>query len=221
VKRLVFLLLLAFPNVWAQTARPKLIDGVISYTSQDGQQKTIQIEKKCSDLWVSPDESVIAFIAIDRETASQNDQEPSIEKSTVYIARRDNHFMPIRLSEESVFIAGRQWQIFRNPRVATDRKTAFFEIPYTETTSRVVVATTSSKTYRVIGDASTYCVVWGGTHSGQVILQRREILNDPSTGVLYRCYLRSQSGAETRIGDDCSNFDQFIGRWFQPQSSCH
>ncbi len=38
-------------------------DGVIRYTAADGQRTVINVGKKCADLWVSPDESVIAFIA--------------------------------------------------------------------------------------------------------------------------------------------------------------
>jgi hypothetical protein len=42
-----------------------LDNGVIHYTAADGQRKAINVGTKCADLWVAPDESVIAFVAIE------------------------------------------------------------------------------------------------------------------------------------------------------------
>lgn len=201
----------------AQPMPPKLSNGVITYTTSTGKQGFINVGRKCADLWVSPDQSVIAFIAIDKESGHSPDNRPVIEKSTIYIARQSDHFAPIRVRLRPIVINGRLWEVVRNPRISPDHRTMFFEIPYTITTSKVMSVAQPSTAYKTIGDATAYCVNWGGKRSGDLLLQRRHFSDDPSTGVVYRCYLRNQSGMETKIADECSNFQEFANRWSREQ----
>jgi hypothetical protein len=72
---------------------------VVTYTAEDGRKKTIQVGMKCVDLWVAPDESVIAFVAVERERPPQTQEmEPLIEESSIYIARRSDHFRPVHVN---------------------------------------------------------------------------------------------------------------------------
>jgi len=46
-----------------EAVRPTLSNGVVTYVAEDGHRHQIQVGKKCADLWVAPDESILAFIA--------------------------------------------------------------------------------------------------------------------------------------------------------------
>jgi hypothetical protein len=69
-----------------------------------------------------------------------------------------------------------------------------------------------ARSYGALDDATDYCVVWGGDHSGELILLARhdpEPADDPAPGVGYPCYVRSQSGSRTKLADECfAGFDE-------------
>jgi hypothetical protein len=78
-----------------------LDNGVIRYTAADGQRKSINVGKKCADLWVAPDESVIAFIAIEKDLGpdpAAPEVAPYITESSIYIARKSGGFAPVRVN---------------------------------------------------------------------------------------------------------------------------
>jgi hypothetical protein len=193
---------------------------VISYVEEDGQRQQISIGKPCSDLWVSPDEHAIAFIAIERsEPPTPAERGPFIEESSVYIAWQSSHFKPVLLNLKSVFIDGNPWTVFRNPSLSPDLQTVYFMVPYTMTTWKLMRRALTGGTPSAVGDAMAYCVIWGGDHSGDLltIVRQDATPGHPATGVTYPCYLSGRSGDQTMIADglsqDCWAFDDFSARW--------
>ena len=178
-----------------QTSRPTLLNGVISYNAEDGQRRMIHVGRKCADLWVAPDESVITFIAIDKvRPATGSETEPFIEESSIYIARRSDDFKPDHLVA-SVPIDGRVWKVVRQPSLSPDLKTVYFSVPFTMTSWKLLSTSLRARSYTTIGNADSYCVVWGGEHSGALLM---EIRRESNSGVRYPCYLRSKSGTLTK-----------------------
>ncbi len=211
---------------WGEGLRPTLSKGVVTY-EENGRRKEIQVGKKCSDLWVSPDESIVAFIAIEKsKPATAQEIEPFIEESNIYIARKSDHFKPVHLAVK-VEINGRTWKVAREPKLAPDRETVYFFVPNTMTTSKLMSTTLLAGSYKALADATDYCVVWGGDHSGELILLARRdpepTAADPAPGVSYPCYVRSQSGSRTKLVDDCfADFNQVASRWSgEHGATCH
>ena len=200
--------------------RPKLSHGTISYTSENGRRETIALEKQCSDLWVSPDEQVMAFITVDKaEPPNALEREPFIEASSIYIAEKSDHFKPVRIGFESVSINNQVWGIFRRPSVSPDLRTIYFQVPYTMTAWRLMSYSLTTHSFATIRDVTAYCVIWGGSSSGDLLLSTRQ---DPPPsapqGILYPCYLTtSSSGYSTMIADgktrDCWAFERFATTW--------
>ena len=63
----------------------------------------------------------------------------------------------------------------------------------------------------IITDEVTYCVVWGGRYSGDLLLLE-DVYQPADEGL--RCFLRDSKGAQIRIDDpDCSGFTGFAARW--------
>jgi len=203
----------------ADGSQPRLNDGVISYIAEGGQRTIIATGERAADLWVSSDGAVIAFIGIAKQTpdASGLTLSPLIEESHVYTARKADQFAPHRVPLKPIPINRRSWTVFRDPKAAPDLKSVFFSIPYTLTTSRVFRASLNTGDYEPIGDATDFCVVWGGGHTGDLLLQERSIPADPSTGVVYRCVLGSKSGTRTPVSDQCEDFRMFATEWSQAQ----
>lgn len=115
-----------------------LRDGVIEYTGTDGQHHQIPARKKCLDLWVSPDESIIAFVVAEEVSPAHSvSDEVFVERSSVYVARKKDNYAPVSIVDRAVRIAGRPWQVFRNPRLAPGLDDLYFEVPYTMTTSKL------------------------------------------------------------------------------------
>src|SRR5258708_4431597 len=81
------------PLGYSQAIHPTLVDGVITYAGEDGMPRQIEIGKRCADLWVAPDKSAFAFIAIDR-FGGWEDSGETVAASTLYIARRADHYAP-------------------------------------------------------------------------------------------------------------------------------
>jgi hypothetical protein len=182
--------------------------------SADGHRKEILVGgKKCADLWVAPDESVIAFITIDNrsEPPDDTDWDPSIQ-SSIYIARLSDGFKPLRVALQPIHFRGRRWTFVRDPSVSPDFKTVYFAIPYTMQEWRLVSSTLPNGSPTMIGDVNAYCVLWGGMHSGELLTQKRDY---GPTGVAYNCYLRSKSGQRAMVAEDreCGAFDVFAVRW--------
>jgi hypothetical protein len=194
----------------------KLSHGVITYVANDGHRAKVAVGGACADLWVSPDQSIIAFIAIDKmgPTTTQS-SEPFIEQSTVYIARRLDGFAPLRVVAQ-IRTDGRVWRVARQPSVSPDLRTIYFSVPYTMTTWKLMRGSIPPTSFETIGDADGYCVIWGGKHSGELLMQsRRESGQLRPRGAEYPCYLRSKEGTLTNVAteDACWAFDEFAERW--------
>lgn len=196
-------------------------NGVITYTLDDGKTKTIDVGKKCTDLWTDPDGNVMAFIAIEQEkTPPRNpslgyDEGPTIEQSSLYIARRSDHFAPLRLPVKPILIYGREWSVMRRPSVSPDRMTVLFEVPDSVVTSMLMSLSLNSGVLQQIGDGSDYCVIWHGAHAGGLLLQRRYVRDDANPGVSHRCYLLDAPGATKMIEDKCDSLEDFAKEWSQ------
>jgi hypothetical protein len=152
----------------ADQIRFSLMNGTIKYVDESGASRRIEVGAKCVDLWVSPDESLISFIAITKERLPVRsprlpyEEKPFIEESNIYIARRADQFNPVRLPVPPPIIAGRSWSVIRHPIVSPDQKMVFFDVPYTMTTSKLFRLNLQSGVSEMVGDATNYCVIWNG-----------------------------------------------------------
>ena len=194
-------------------AEPRLDNGVISFTGPSGQRKLIDVGKRCADLWVAPDESVIAFIAIEHSDELGRDPDgegPFIMASAVYIARRANDFAPVRIDLGPIQADGREWVIFRHPRVSPEEDSVVFGIPSSITSEAVFSHAVTTGENRTVGRAVFFCVEWGGRSNGSVLMQRRYI---SSSVIKHRCYAWSRSGGEKVVAEDCEDFDGFASTW--------
>lgn len=161
---------------------------------------------------MAPDDSIVAFVSIDKaQPATANGSEPFIEESSIYVARKSDRFKPVRLVE-NVVIDGRTWRVVRQPSLSPDLKTVYFSVPFTMTTWKLLSMPLSGHSYTTIGNADSYCAIWGGEYSGGLLMQIRREAN---SGVSYPCYLRSKSGALEKAADEdqCWGFGDFAARW--------
>jgi hypothetical protein len=201
--------------------RPRLNDGIVTYVGVDGRQKTLEVGARCADLWVAPDETLIAFIAIVRErTFSRNprldyDEDPLIEESNIYIARKSNQFRPVRIHLKPIVIGGRSWSVVRNPTVSPDEKMVYFTVPFTMTTSKLFNVSLLSGGLSTLGDTINYCVIWNGKYSGELLMQQRYLPVSADAGVINQCYLWRHSGLVEKVLDDCEDFGEFANKWSQ------
>jgi hypothetical protein len=162
----------------------------------------------------------MAFVAIEQgRTPPRNpilgyDTGPIIEQSSIYIARRSDHFAPRSVPLKPIKILGREWFVVRHPSVSPDGKTIFFEVPDSVVSSTIMSTALSSGVLRQISDATDYCVIWDGEYSGGLLMQRRHIPEDlgPS-GVSYWCYLRSPAGVTTKLVEECDELEEFSKYW--------
>jgi len=197
--------------------RPVLENGAIVITT-GAERREIRIGKRCADLWVAPDASIIAFIAVEKEIPpSGNEVAPFIEHSSLFVARQADGFKAVRIVLNSPVIDGRRWDVVRSPSVAPDRGTIYFMFPYTMTSwnlRRVPLAGGASET---VTDVVGYCVIWGGDRPGELLLQIRRVANprDAAPGVSYPCYVRNTSGKQQRVASEheCWVFDKFAAEW--------
>jgi len=200
----------------AQGIHPALSNGVVTYVAEDGRRVEVRIGRRCADLWVSPDESVMAFIAIDRSRpAMAGEMEPFVEESTIYVARKADGFRPLRFAVD-IQLGRRIWHVAREPRLAPDLLTLYFFVPNTMTEWTLVSRPLDEDTYKTVDYGSDYCVVWGGSRSGDtVILSRVDPQpGDPNGGVRYPCYARQASGQKTTLASECfAEFDNMARRW--------
>jgi hypothetical protein len=194
-------------------AQPRLRDGVISYTTGDGQRKAIDVGRKCTDLWVAPDESVFAFVAIEASLPpdpNDLDREPFITASSIYIARRSGGFAPVRLDVGTIRAYGRDWNVFRNPRVAPGAASVLFGVPVSITSDEVFAYDLKTGRNTDIGGAAEWCVEWGGPHSGSILMKRRYISDSV---IKHRCYVWSGPGDEKALADECEHFGELASAW--------
>jgi hypothetical protein len=198
----------------ALLARPVLNDGVITFVAGDGlRRKIVAGGKKCSDLWVSPSESVIAFITIDgaEEPDSFNPGgDPFITSSSIYLARRSDGFAPTRIDLGPLRSFGRDWRVARHPRVAPNEISIFFGVPVSTTSDELFVHDLVTGENRDLGGAVEFCVEWGGPRGGSVLLARRQL---SERGLTRRCLVSSRPGDEVVIADECEFFDELAAAW--------
>jgi len=190
-------------------------NGVVSYLSAAGRRVDLTVGFRCSDLWVAPDESAIAFIADLGRKAGAVDIAPDELplRTEVFVALRRDGFTPVNLTPSMpVLIDGRSWEVFRHPRLTPDLNTVLFGVPYTLTTSQII-RETFGQAARVVGDATDFCVVWGGSASGDLLIQNRQLDPNPRAGVEYRCYVWQSLAHATGVGEDCEDFFEFSQRW--------
>jgi hypothetical protein len=105
---------------------------------------------------------------------------------------------------------GRDWNVYRNPRVAPGAGSVLFGVPVSITSDEVFSHDLKTGANRDIGGAINFCVEWGGSHSGSVLTQRRYI---SESVVKYHCYLWSSPGNETVLADECEFFDELAAAW--------
>jgi hypothetical protein len=216
---------LAFIVVWfaalaahsdGQGLSPRLSNGVVTYVGEDGTRKEIKVGRKCADLWVSPDENAVAFIAIDRSKPPVGGEiEPFIEESTVYVARKADAFRPIPFAL-NIELDGRVWHIAREPKLSPDLLTLYFFVPNSMAGWTLVSRPVRADIYRVVARGADYCVMWGGDHSGDLALLTRvdPRPGDPNGGVRYPCSWRRSSGEEVELASDCfAAFDDVVAKW--------
>ena len=179
-----------------------------------------------ADLWVSPDGNIIAFISIERllgvdDNAKQPDSEELIEKSSIYVARRDFRFCSTEGSIP-IFLNGRKWSCLRDPRLSPDGKMIYFSIPYTMTTSRIQSISLVTGRYEDIGDAISCCITWHGPYDGGLLMLKRIMPRTIDGGITYSCYLRRSSKEILKVSESCLDFDIFSKKWSKSYaSSCN
>jgi len=202
---------------FASSTKPVPADGAVTIIGENGRRVAIDVGTRCTDLWVAPDESVIAFIGIEKSQPQYPSGEPFIEESSIYIARRIDGFKPIRISVR-VLLDGKAWSVAEQPMMDRDQRTLYFLVP-NSMTSAVLVRTTvpGDETTVVKHGVGAYCVIWGGDYSGAVIMSLRRVpkLGDNDAGVTYPCYVTKPAGEIlNEIGSDCE-FQSTIDLWSQ------
>lgn len=207
---------------WSVCCRAEIVldNGVIRYADSNGHQRTVGISSRCADLWVSPDESVIVFIAVKESVMaiSPASSDLRIDRSSVYLARRSGGFVPVEVFDDTITVAGRSWHVFRHPRISPDLKMLYFEVPFTMTTSRLYCLDLDSRRLTDAGDEADYCVDWGGAHSGDLLVQIRALIGDKEKGIEYSCYLQ-HLGRASKIAADCEDFEDFERHWSKANAS--
>ena len=190
----------------AGNIRPELKDGVVSYITKEGNRKSINVGARCADLWVAPDESVLAFISIDRSRPGDFDEEPFILASTLYVARRNEEFVPVRIALKVLRIEGRDWKVFRKPKVLPDMQSVIFNVPTSMTSYDLFAYLLKTGLITRIGDAIDYCVQWGGEKSGTILMQQRRAF-------VYQCCTRAPGKGGVHVVEGCGDFEKSMHEW--------
>jgi hypothetical protein len=208
------------PAVMALQIEAELRDGLITYIADDGSRKSIDVGKRCSDLWVSPDQSFMAFIAIDRSTGPDSEGNSLILGSSIYIARRSERFTPIRVALKPVRIFDRDWQVFRTPKLLPDGAAVSFTVPHAATAGALFVHDLKTGSTRMVANAVVaHCVVWGGAKAGTILTQRRRLID---LELRYPCYASDSRNGDVQVADECGYFEGFSYRWSQSEGgSCN
>ncbi len=204
---LIAILSMIFIQSSQYVERPSLRNGVVTYI-EDGRKREIQVGYKCVDLWVSADGNVIAFVAVEKSRGPLHSD--FIEKSSIYVARRQEHFKPRRIDVGRLVISERSWNVVRSPSISPDQKILYFLVPDYATSSQLMAFDLVGHTSAPVREVTDYCVIWGGQHSGQLLLQIREpVRGHPS----YPCHLKTKSGMEVEIADEDHCDANFFFTW--------
>jgi len=183
----------------AETGKITLRNGVISYSDGAAEPSVVQVDGPCSDLWVSPDEQMIAFIRIDRSRPDPLAIGPFIERSTIFVASRSTRFKPARVALEPPQVDGREWNVFRAPALSPDLRTVYFLVPAAGTSWLLMSVPVEGGTARPVTWVEAYCVLWGGAHSGDLLAVIRGEPDD-THGVTHLYYHYGASGSAEQIG---------------------
>jgi len=219
------LLALIAGHCWAADAF-FLKDGTIRRIEESGSPVLFDVGRKCTDLWVAPNGSAIAFVTIERMRTPSNtglgyEEKPIPEQTSIYIARRSEGFRPLLVASGPVVIDGREWSVLRNPALSPDGKDLYFSIPYTMTTSKVLRKALPGGSQEIVAEATNFCIVWKGKYSGALLTQYRHLPDDAAPGVSYYCEIRTQSHNVLKIGDNCELFTVFVNGWSKEhQAAC-
>lgn len=200
------------PFIVAESIQPELKDGVLSYLTKDRKRKSINVGASCSDLWVAPDESVLAFISIDRSRPSDIDKRPFVLTSTLYVARRNDDFIPVRIALKVLKIDERDWQVFLKPKVLPDGETVIFNVPTSMTSYDLFAYHLKTGLISQVGDTIDYCVQWGGEKSGTILMQRRRWIADK---FVFQCCTRSLGKGDAQVFPGCEDFEESMKDWGQ------
>jgi hypothetical protein len=158
-----------FMPVHAASLEVTLVDHVITYTDESGHRKRIDVGKPCDDLWIAPDGSAFAFIGIDKYIDFPDPPSHDAIATTVYIARRSDHFRPKPIADTV------QPGPYHFPSISSDGAYVFFVgLPggagflfahnlRTGKTEGLDAAHTRS----LIG----YCTIWSGKRAGGVLFE--------------------------------------------------
>jgi hypothetical protein len=209
-------LLLALTSVGA--AEPKLdveLRGEVVMIFRDGREQALDVGWPCADLWVSPDKTVIAFVAV-KKLGPRLSGLP--QDTAIYVAFQKDGFKPVPIGVTSVMLAHRQWRVFRRPRVMPNVGSVVFAVPYTATADKLFAVKIPHGRAVPIGDASEYCAISKGKFTGQLITQVRT--SDVTNGVSYSCRLRSLIGKEAVLNRHCEDFDDFVSTWTALNGEC-
>ena len=194
----------------------KVTNGKITYLGEDGHSREIDVGRPCADLWVSPDERVLAFIAIDQaKPPTAGEIAPFIEESRIYVAIKSDHFKPVLIGSSPVSVDGRPWKVFRLPSVSPDLKTVYFMIPATMTSWKLMSTPLRGGQSKAVSDAGAYCVIWGGHHSGELLMLTRVETSGAAPFVTYRIELFDRTASRTLIAPDrdAARFGEIASRW--------
>ena len=216
----IYLTALTTAPAGAADSGPKIERGAVSYPSNSGERRTIDLGRRCTDLWVSPDESAFAFVAVDEERPPRrnpvlgHDEGPLIQRSTIFIAPRSGGVFSVKpVNLRAVIVDGRQWSVLREPILSPDTRTVYFSVPRSMTSSAIFSASLDSGRVQSIADAVNYCVIWNGPYSGSLMLERRLLPENVDQEISYPCYTRDPSGKLHKVANDCSDFEAFANSW--------
>jgi hypothetical protein len=180
--------------------------GRISYEDSHNRLRYIEVRKPCLDLWVSPDESVIAFISVDDSDGEDLNGDPFVTKSTVYVARRETGFRPETASSDTA----PSGFSYRFPKVLSDRKTVIVGLPTSATSMTLEAIKPNRQNIRLAQSVVRFCSIWNGPHRGEIIAQQRVLLDD-SVGA--RCIHIGVGGKPFEVPIDCSHFVAASEAW--------
>lgn len=190
-----------------------LIDGVITYGGGDGGRKRIDVGKRCRDLWVAPDESMIAFIRVDKSEGYENNGEPFVRASTVFVARRSENFVPVQvpIPTDKVLI---EWGVFVNPSISADGSTVFFMV-WEGNYSFFFAYNLNASENQQVGGGIDYCTIWSGPDKGSILMYQRNWIGDEAKGPLdpaykYECFIATPGSRD--IPGSCAEFEKSFRR---------
>jgi len=202
--------------VHAGSISAKVTNGKITYVGEDGRLREIGVGRQCADLWVSPDERVLAFIAIDEvKPPTTGEITPFIVGSRIYVAFKRDDFHPVLIGPGPVSLDGRLWKVFRLPSVSPDLKTVYFMIPAAMTSWKLMSTPLRGGQSKSESDAGAYCVVWGGDHSGELLMLTRVEPIEAVPYVTHRIELLDRTASRTLIAPDrdAARFGEVASRW--------